>query len=698
MYSRFPKFFVEQRFSSPNLNKGGQNGRPPRSVNDSMCFCRAGGLTCRFSKSRLSQPAYNFCDFKWSFFYLILFLQTALFAASNVQVQATLEPSTLAAGETAELRITINGLSVVNRPNIPDVNGLEITFVGQSSQFQFVNGYMSGGVTFTYAVIPQKEGEFTIPAISIGVAGTSEKTNPLLLHAQKSNFVPPPIVQQQQQQPSTSAPTSKSAPPNSNAAGNTNANSNAPAAPKEAAWIELNYPKREFYVGELIPVDLKIYVRQGLNLLDNSAPSFSGTAFTFNKLSKAEQVQTIINGQPYFVTTVHTAVSAVKSGDHPLGAQMELTVLVTMPSRRRSPFGGRGAFNDPWFDSFFGDVEQKRVTISTPSDTVVKVLPLPSEGKPSDFSGAIGHFQMSVSASPTEVNAGDPITLKMNINGTGNFDRVRAPEIPKNDHYKTYPPNSKFEASDEIGYSGQKTFEQVFIPKGSEVKQIPDILFNYFDPESHKYVTLTSNVLAVKVTGSSAAATETVQNTTTMPNSLPTLDAPKIGSTELVPNKLEMGAARASLTPILFSFGFWSIPSVSLLALGFAWGIASRRQRMKDDPNFARSISASKAIRVHLNALEEAVKEGDAKTFFISGRKALRERLGECLGVKAETITLSEVEESLELSPVLSTNLRKFFEMADAIEYSGQSYTPEALVEWKNVLLALLQELERKKK
>jgi len=619
-----------------------------------------------------------------AFVFTTLFFSLNLLAAANYQARATLEPDAIEVGETSILRITIEGSSSASRPNIPDISGLDITFAGQSSQFQFINGHMSGGVTYTYGISPRKEGSFTIPPLNVGIGRTSIKTNPIQLNVSKSSVLQIPAP--------TPAPQTSVPPP---FVANPPSPQTAPPVPKEAAWIELIYPKRDFYVGEVIPVDIRIYIRQGLQIVNNSLPRFSGTAFTFNKLGKPEEAQTTLGGLPFYVYTWHTAVSAVKTGDHPLGAEMELTILVTTQNRRRAPFGG-GVFNDPWFDSFFGDVQQKRITLSSPGETMVKVASLPSEGKPSNFSGAIGRFQMSLSAEPTEVNAGDPITLKTNITGTGNFDRIHAPEIPKSNLYKIYPPSSKFDASDETGYSGQKAFEQIIVPKGSEVKEIPELHFSYFDPDTRKYVTLNSNQILVKVSGSSSSQQPEaglVQQSTQ--NSLQTSSS-KVGSTELVANKLEMGSLCHTLTPVLFSTWYWTLFCVPLIALGGAWGLAYRRKKLKEDPDFARSISASKAIRIHLSELDQSIKRGDAQAFFISGRRALQERLSESVGVKAETITLSEVENSLELEPVLRASLKKFFDMSDAVEYSGQSYTPEALIEWKKSLLSLLQLLEKR--
>lgn len=624
----------------------------------------------------------------WSFWIISLFIFLALnLQSAYSQVTAVLDPDTIREGEMTELRISVDAIMGTSQPVIPKIDGLEIVSVNHSTTMQFINGRMLGTVNYSFGILGQKAGNYTIPPIQVESGKNGRKTNAVQLHVLKS---PDTFVQPQ------TSPNPVPTPQNQNPAtpGNDTVDS-APSNSKQIAWIELNYPKREFYVGELIPVDLKVYIPKTIKLSKNYPPSFTSTSFTYSKLGDAQERATIVNGIPYRVYTWHPTISAVKAGEHPLNAQMDLNVLVTRQTRPQSLFGG-GAFNDPFFDSFFNEVVEQKVTITSPTENVVKVLPLPNEGKPADYSGAIGKFEMTTTAEPTEVNAGDPVTIKTTISGTGNFDRVHTPDLPKSNDYKTYPPNSKFEGTDEVGYSGQKVFEQVLIPKSSELKAAPEIKFHYFDPEAHKYVTLTGNPIRLKVTGVAApepSATARVPSSNSSPSS-----QTKIGATELVANKLEMGTPRNSLQPVIGTFWFWGTAGIPVTGLIIAWITASRKRRLASDPRYARSLNASKAIRTHLQSMDGALKRGDSNAFFVAGRRAIRERLGELLLKNPDAITLGEVEQSLELSPQLHEGLRRFFDMADAVEYSGETYTPEALAEWKQAVIAILQQLEKRRK
>ena len=92
--------------------------------------------------------------------YLILLgvlVVAGLRAAGAAEVTATLEPSQVAVGEAAQLTVTVTG-SVSAEPTIPNISGLEIAHIGQSTQIQFINGSMTASSVHTYEVTPERAG------------------------------------------------------------------------------------------------------------------------------------------------------------------------------------------------------------------------------------------------------------------------------------------------------------------------------------------------------------------------------------------------------------------------------------------------------------------------------------------------------------------------------------------------------------
>ena len=95
-----------------------------------------------------------------------------------------------------------------------------------------------------------------------------------------------------------------------------------------------------------------------------------------------------------------------------------------------------------------------------------EVKPLPADGQPRSFAGAVGNFTHdATSVKPTMVEAGDPVTITAKITGRGDFDRVTAPQMTDPTGWKTYPPSGSSQADDDVGISGVKTFQMAAIPE-----------------------------------------------------------------------------------------------------------------------------------------------------------------------------------------------------------------------------------------
>jgi hypothetical protein len=117
----------------------------------------------------------------------------------------------------------------------------------------------------------------------------------------------------------------------------------------------------------------------------------------------------------------------------------------------------------------------------------LNINPIPGNGRPSDFSGAIGQFSFDVNAAPEDVAVGDLVTVTMKIHGDGNLERVSAPRLTTGQNFKTYDP----ERADEKPVEGEKTFKQICIPQSTNAALIPAISFSYFDGREAAYKTIT---------------------------------------------------------------------------------------------------------------------------------------------------------------------------------------------------------------
>jgi hypothetical protein len=317
---------------------------------------------------------------------------------------------------------------------------------------------------------------------------------------------------------------------------------------------------------------------------------------------------------------------------------------------------------------------------------------LPQAGRPAGFSGAIGTFEAEASASPTHVNAGDPVTLTFAIRGQGNFDRVTSNVLSGDANWKAYTPKTKFDPQDSVGYAGTKTFEQPVIPQNGSVHEVPSLTFSYFDPDKKQYMTCTTAPIPLMVSGAPAAAAPVV---TPAPGaSVATANpapAPETNGPDLRTNRIEPGSTVATLEPVYLSPLFLAGQALPLVAL--IGGLAFLRHRQSVlQPDRVRLSAAQQAIRQQVAAMNAAMGEGQAGAFFVHARNALQQRYGQRWGMRPEVITVTDLDARLGDA---GANARTIFEMADQASYSDLHLGDADLKPWRDVVMNELAETKK---
>ena len=589
--------------------------------------------------------------------------------AVQSQISAQLEPQSIALGESAELTVTVNG-SGPAPSTMPRVDGLEIEPIGQQTSIQMINGNVTSSVAQLFRVTPSRAGDFTIPPI----AGSGQ---PIKLHVDKGAGGQ---TQRAIPQGSSGLPAPNfSQPPKSTRVDSKN----------QSAFLRIELPKRELIVGELVPVKVKAYFRAGVSASLNGLPTLSSDAFTLNKFDdNPEQTRELIDGVPYTVVTWTSALSAVKAGDHPLNLDLPVMVRVQEKGARgnntfKDFFGDDSAFDDPFFDNFFSNATQKPLTLHTDGATV-KIKPLPTQGRPADFSGAVGQFDVTAEALAKNGTTGDPLTLKMNITGRGNFDRVTTNALTNSPDWKTYKPNGKFAANDSAGIEGTKSFEQSIVPTKAGAQEIPALSFSYFDPDTRRYVTKTTAPIAVEITQGTATTPAAP------PTSAPVAHAPKANGDGLAPDQVVTGRSVASLRPLVLTPWFIAVNAVMIAALLFGAVLRWVRQRRANDPRRLEREAVEKSVGESLASMDAALKAQDASRFFTAARKALQERLAAKWELPASRVTIPEIRAHLNGD---GEQIRSVFQAADEIAYSGRQFSAPDLQQWRGIVKEQLQQL-----
>jgi hypothetical protein len=598
---------------------------------------------------------------------------TALVAPVWAQqtITAQLEPQRIALGESAQLVVTVNGSDAEQSP-VPQVDGLEIVPVGQQSSMQMINGNVISNVSQIFRVIPNRVGDFTIPAIG-------GSTQPIRLHVDKG----------------AAGQTQRAMPPGRSRLPAPTFSQSADSEPvktnNQSAFLRVVLPKQELTVGELVPVQVKAYFRAGVSASLNGLPVLSSDAFTLNKLGdQPEQTREMVNGAPYTVVTWTSALSAVKAGDYPLNLDLPVMVRVQEKSARSNNpfkdfFGDDSAFDDSFFDNFFGNATQKPLTLHT-DGTVVKINALPTNGRPADFSGAVGQFEVNSEASTSNGTTGDPFTLKLNVTGRGNFDRVSTNGLTSSSDWKTYKPNGRFEPGDSSGTAGTKTFEQSIVPRKAGKQEIPGLRFSYFDPNTKSYVTKTAAPIAIDVAQGNATQVP-VSNVPA-----PTAEAPKTNEDGLAADKVVTGSSVGSLRPLVLAPWFITLNALMIIAVIVGAVVRFLRQRRLNDPERVKREAVERSVNEWLATMDAALKAEDAPRFFTAARRALQQRLAAKWRLPVSHLTIHEIRSRLNGS---GEQIQSVFQTADEIAYSGRRFTAPDLQQWRNLVKTQLQELAR---
>ncbi len=583
---------------------------------------------------------------------LAAFLPVSLFAQ---EVVAGLSNDQAHVGEAVQLMVTVRGARGADVPQSLSVNGLRINLAGRSTQFEMRNFKMSSTLTYTYVVVPQFEGEFTIPPFDVQIEGKTFRTQEMKLAVSGGVQVPqmPGLPQNGGSFPSGPPP--------------------ADADEGEPFFAEIVLSKKKVFVGEVVPVELRFYFNSRFGGQTDETPQFGGEGFTVQKFSNSVRREQVVNGTNYVVFSFQSAIMAVKSGTLEI-PEATLNARLQMPGR--APQGFDDFFNNfPIPQGMF--TETRDVALKT-DPVKLEVLPLPKDGRPEDFSGAVGKFDMEVTASPRKVSGGEPVTLRVTVSGQGNFEGMGAPVLTGDEGWRTYPPSDKFQSADSIGFTGEKTFEFPIIAREDQTKT-PGVGFSYFDPSSEKYVQLTKEPLEVVAKAGGGGAPATATGTPE-----PQADKPASSAAPAAtPDVTLMAGGASNWTPLFFRREFL-IANASLLVawLALLFILALRR--------FSRSRAGREMARKkHVQEAFAGLRHVEPEGFY----EKARDCMALCLNAVDDDLAVAARIDASSLPAETKLALHHVLERHGESKYAAGGAVPPALEEREKVI-ALLKDLK----
>lgn len=610
--------------------------------------------------------------------FTVAILTAGFVFADPPNVTAVLSNAETMVGETVELQIKVTGPGDARPPEEISIDGLEIHSTGTSRQFEIHNFATSSSVTYNYTILPLKAGRFTIPPQTVRAGGQLLRTPELVLNVADS-----PNRQTTTQQSRSSQRPSASA--------------------RDLVFAELIVPSKTAYVGEIVPVQIRMGFDARVHPRLVEPPEITGQGFTSQKLQQSGQNLETINGRPFEVVTFKTAIAAARAGKFELGP-VTAKAQVVVPRRRNAPrsrspfdlFDLDDPFSDPFFSNPFAQFGERRDIQISSEPVALEVKPLPPNAPPS-FTGAIGSFTMATDAKPKSVQVGDPITVTTTISGRGNFDRVNAPVVEDERGWHKYPPNSKFKQDDEVGISGTKTFEMVLSP--NEKKQnLPLLAFSYFDPAKERYVTLHSEPMAITVQGSAVAP-----NVAAQPPSSPSTGTspanPQVSTTtkpqDILYQLTNPSRTVESFEPVYTRRIFWEAQSIPLAALFIFAGWKIRRARL--DNRQARRIAA---LQHEATQLMHKLRRDDVppREYYAEASRVVRLKAALASGnrgIDPNVVDAETAANTFKLDTDSRDRLHRLFEQNDEWQYSGTHNGPGTISpENRRDVLELIEHLK----
>ena len=560
---------------------------------------------------------------------MVLFVVTLLAgSAGAASFTASLDRDAITLGESTTLALAFEGAQPNNLP-MPTVSGLQITQTGTSQSVNIVNGAMSSTVTVSFSVKPQRPGEFTIPALTANVNGQQLSSAPLKLIVSKA-----------------SAPSA-----------------NAVKSGSEVAFLKFTFPKNKIYVGQSVVAQLELCLRDDVQNFGNFQLSpLSANGFSAGKIVEGQKRRVQIGNRVYTIVPILIPLTAVKSGVLNLGPY-NASAIIVLPGQNQ---GG-----DPFFRQFFNQGEQKQVALAT-EPLSIESLPLPKPNQPANFTGAVGPFELAATAGPSTVTVGDPITVRVQISGRGSLDSVALPVQDAWKNFKTYPPTTKLENTDQFGFQGMKTFEQIISPLNNDVRELPALSFSYFNPEDGQYHTLTQP--AVPLTVQTAG-------TTLMPQMAATKSSnEEKPAQDILPIKEKLGSLVAGTPPLVAQPVFLAAQTVPMLAFLAAFVWRKRTDDLANNPRLRRQRAVAVLVANGLNDLKNRAAANQPDEFFATLFRLLQEQLGERLDCPASAITEDVVDGHalLRNAPApLRTTLHEQFQLCNQARYAPVRGTSE---------------------
>jgi len=563
---------------------------------------------------------------------LLTFFISGLLSAQEVSFDAKVSKKQLGVNERLRVDFTMN----TDGDNFEPPSFENFTVVGGPSQSinnSWINGVRSFSKSYSYFLAPKKRGEFTIGQATIEIDGKTYKTLPVKI--------------------TVTAAIDKPKDPN---------DPNYIASEKIHLVAEISNGNP--YLNEAITVVYKLYVAQNTgvrNWREIDSPRYNDFWSQNIDVKGIDIKQGTYNGEDYrYVVLRKTVLYPQKTGKLTI-EPLSLDITVEIPSNRRDVFGR--------------SMSTVNRTVAS-RNRVINVKPLPENGKPENFSGAVGSFDFKVTTNKESLKATEALELKVSVSGKGNLKLFRLPKPTLPSALEVYEPEHSEKVNTRTsGMQGTISDSYTVVPNFQGSYPIPKVSFSYFDLKTKQYKTLTSERLIIEVNEGPQSAGST-NNT------------PGVLTENIIPANLNSFSSFKTSTkfqpiisePFFNSNLFWFLLLGPFLLIPFIMFVVKRRTTRALDVTGNKIRKTNRLARKYLSNAKKSL--GQKEQFYNALERALHNYLKSKLRLETSEFNKEKIEELLGNKNINSATLEGFISLLTSCELAR--YTPLSTVDMQN--------------
>ena len=292
-------------------------------------------------------------------------------------------------------------------------------------------------------------------------------------------------------------------------------------------------------------------------------------------------------------------------------------------------------------------VKQESVETETQSPIInITVKPLPTEGKPANFSGMVGNYSFSADFDRTELKVGEAMTLTINIKGDGLPGSITDPKLPDFGEFRSVPPenelNKKIVGNKVVTTKNIRVF---LYPKKKGEFTIPEITYSWFNPGKKKYETAKAGPWNVTVEKGEAAPEAIFQAPVAQgPAAVQKQEIESLGNDiRFIHKVIDSKDTTAPYKSILYWILFASaVPFYIIITAA----VRSRRKH-NSDAALVRKGKADKMLKARFADARTALQKGDAKALYAALENGLINYLSDKTNLEFKGMTRPQMKEEL---------------------------------------------------